>query len=137
MGRRLRSSLVAARAHSDRRVRQVQLEPRRLITLRSDARVERTDVEGAIVRVQPVPGAADAEVAGFVDRLRSLGVVAVKLLPRPPETSPVAPGETASAEAPTAATIRQTVEQMIEEARTADRDALRELVQEALGRSGL
>lgn len=117
------------------RVRWAQVDARPLVTIRAEKfRVHPTFEPGSIVRVFPPNDATDGEVEALDALLRKLGAVAVKMLPRAPGAAVVGveakdDGETKS--------IREVVMAMIDEARTGDREALREFVERLLAVEGL
>lgn len=121
------------------RVEVVPLEgAARLVTLRLEAfdpsYVEL--VQGAIVRVVPSGESTSEQRVAYLARLRQLGAAHAWLAP--PEASPEAvardPAEPGTAPEEPARVI---IGRMVDEARTRDRDRLRQVVEGALARAGL
>lgn len=128
-------------------VKLVQVDARRLVTVRPDAPLWQMSpaaldldvlVEmkaGPIVRLQPPAGAADDLVAAMADALRAAGAVAVRLMAAGRGEQPVAEQEAARAVQPSQ-TPRQAVMAMVEAA-TADKKLLAELCGQVMDREGL
>jgi hypothetical protein len=86
----------------------------------------------AFVRLQPPHDASDAHVAALKKSFELAGAIVV-VLPKPRGAVVLAPVEAL----PASATIRDVVMTMVEEANTSDRDALRDMTEEALGVAGI
>jgi hypothetical protein len=91
------------------------------------------DADRHFFRLDPPPAVAPETIAALVTKLRSAGAAAVKVLPRVAD-KPVA--EAAHA-APTSATARQVVAELVAASRVVDRPALEALIEAALSEAGL
>jgi hypothetical protein len=89
---------------------------------------------GAYVWVQPPEGASDEKVAAVARLVRASGAAAVHVEPRRRSAVVTTPEKAA----PPAAhkSVRETVAVLVSEANTNDREALRAVVESALGRAG-
>lgn len=89
--------------------------------------------EGAIVRLRPPAGIAPAQVEAVKGAVLKAGALAVKVLPP----------ESAGATLPAAAKpihsvgVRQVVQEMVEQANTRNRDALRAFAEDVMSKEGI
>jgi hypothetical protein len=112
-----------------------EVETRHLLTVRvpsPDGFAVAPDVKGAIVRIQPLPGATDEQVEAARQWAVAAGAVKVWSLLRKRSRVPK-PREAAKP----SATAREVVMAMAEESVTSDRAALKAALEAALSAGGL
>lgn len=90
---------------------------------------------GSIVRVRPPATASDADIARVEAALLKAGAVRVRVEPRAAGEKVVAPQETPKRAV--RSTMRATVLQMASEARTHNREALRDELERAMSAEGI
>lgn len=90
------------------------------------------DLDGVIAKVNPPADAGASQLAELEQVLRSLGAVAVRVMPRPPTTGPDTEAAAEVASAPRRS-LREVVEAVREGIKSVSPDALKALVEEALG----
>jgi hypothetical protein len=141
LGDELHTRPLGVDAPSKSRIEVVHVEARALYNIREDdafwsateADAYVPDVRGALVKVQPPADASDMSLVQLERRLRDRGATEVRFLPRPRQQSIGAAAQVRGSHK----AVRAVVEQMVVEAPTKDRGALREVVGEALDGAGL
>jgi hypothetical protein len=112
---------------------------RRLVTIHPNDRVwtsfDARCPEGAIVRVRPPATASDADVERVEAGLKRAGAVRVRVEPRVAGEKVVAPVNTPKRVA--RSTMREMVLAMVQEARTHNREALRDELERAMTKAGI
>lgn len=132
----LRQSLIPGASVS---VRVVPVESRHLADFGPTSAVwegaSAAPEEGSIVRVRPPPGTPPEVIARVLDEVEKAGARAIKVVP--PSRAMVIPTEKNEAPRTARAQARDVVMQLVDEANTQDRDALRGVVDHAMGKAGL